>query len=105
MHAFGILCVVLAGFRLLGGMYAIWKHVKMRDDLVFAMVDDAIWTAVMGIAGMLLIRASGRLRAVVKTTGEDVAHMVRAFDAIATAFLVPLIAVPVAFVVAVILGE
>ena len=50
------------------------------------------------IVGIFFIRGASRLRAVVKTEGDDVAHLMGALQSIGTAFLIQLVMAILGFV-------
>jgi hypothetical protein len=90
VQAFGIVSIVLGALQTIGGVLMLMQSIRGVGTIVAGIV--AI------VVGVIFTRGAKRLRDVVKTAGDDIAHLMGALDEVGKAFMIQLVMVAVAFV-------
>ena len=96
MQAFGVISVVVGALQVLGSLATIAASIVALGQTAAGVVSVFV--------GVFFLRGAERLRAVVKTSGDDVGHLMRALQSVGHAFLVQVVAMLVAFLIASVLG-
>lgn len=91
IQGFGIVSIILGALSIIGGVVLLFSSPVVG-------IGRAVGAIVPIVTGIIYTRGAAKLRDVVKTSGDDIGHLMAAMDELGKAFMIQLVMVAIGFV-------